>query len=1123
MLEKTAASLEPCGLLLPLATKSFRSRRQLHTAFWQHGAAGVELSNAWQALMHGVFNLNTDSPETKNTSLRASSFLLDFLYPNVTVAFMRRFGPAPGHSFAKVSPRLYSSSATSTPLAPSAETKVDESHFEQKSTEIPAAGKVDASGQENAVGADIEGATADQTPAVQDVDAAIRLDDSQNMYGHRDADHVEALVALLTNGTPDDADQVWRHYRSLDEQSKAIYLGQTLVFLSKTGSVTDSWKISELFQQIDPTRWDSYTFVAGLTAEMNLQNEQRALEIFAKGLSSTDIDVPSLIEAFDLLLASAIKSSTTDLLNDLWKLHNMMAGRWEFESITSQLSRVAMVSGLPEKILALKSYFEQTRKRAGGKVLRRLLVRRALANCSDDQVLQLLSMTHDHLAFEEFLRHFSFRGRRRNVPDIYRRYRSQQGCQPSHAVLHTVFTAYIAMHSTSAKLANLERLWGDWHRFHGQPTRRAYQKFLGFYAAEGDKERVYKLWTDYMELYADLDVIHGDDTFAHLLQVHAVREEIHEVQKIFNDIKEKFGIEPNRHCWNILLNAKVKTGDYDGSIATFEEIAQAVGADQYTYGTLMQMAASRGDLGFTVDLYRRARRQEIHTNSAMLGALVEAYCHNDHFHEAEDVCVRAAKRGIKPTRVWNKVLHAYALRRNLTRINRLLSVMTNMEVPYDHHTYNELLLGLSLSRQSQHALQLLAVAIKESAFLVTADHFHTLLGAFIKTGESDIAFKVHKLMQQVGFASSATSIVGLATAFGQWQRLPPSRQLGASGDRLLRAALEEFCSFYDDRKGKGTKYHEASAVPQTSGQLLDMHPQTFQFGRMIYLFTQMKDFMTVKKLVGLYQNVYRINRSKGDVLPVRLLSSIMLADWHEGQYDRVQETWGVMFGIAKRGALSADWSDYLPASQGSRVSPEYQYVLSDGLKIMQELRVSQGDLAGLRKLVADVLAAGFKLNSRSWNMYVQGLVKLNAYKEAFEVCEKYLMPNWTGWYVARAKANMKNKISLDARRRGMQPRHLRPTAHTFYYLVRGYIELDKMSTFSPEANQILKHIEEETPQTHRAVTSMILVHSDVERDILSIEGPRRMTEELEEMDDEYGEEQYGENEKQSSPRQHEIG
>ncbi|KAK8051275.1 coxI translation protein CYA5 [Apiospora rasikravindrae] len=1092
MLEKTAASLEPCGLqrVLPGATKSFQSRRQLHTAFWQHGAADVELSNAWQALMHGVFDSsNMESPRPEGLAsapaIRASTFLLDFLYPSGTVAFLRRFSPASidrfdpqrPQSFAKVSPRLYTSSASLRQVNTDSEGKCS-SHQEHAGAlaEETESFDVNINGSLNSKGDHGAERTSDGLETVENGAGDVATNRS----------YAKQLATLLARDDPEDADQVWYHYSALDAQSREVYRAQTLFFLSKTHRVTDSWKITELFQHLGPDQWESYSFLAGLTAQMNLGNEQAALDIFGKGIGLSRISDPALIEALDMLLASALKATSLDSTAKVWSLYEPLSKRLDFEGITSQLPRVASVPGLAEKVLSFRHYFtgeEKTLPIKGRKALLRLFVRRAVVNCADNQVEPLLRLTKDPLAFEEFLRPFNPYRRKLHI-SVYKLYRVLKGASPSHAVLHETFRAYIGLSQNSAKLAGAELLWGDWHKFHESPSRRAFQKFLGFYASQGDKERVFSLWTDYMTQFASLNVLQGDDTFTHLLQVHAVREEVELVQSIFDDISGKFGIHPNRHCWNILLNAYVKAGDYGNAIRVFDDLSASVGPDRYSYGTLMQMAASRGDLGFTVDLYRRGRRKNIIDNdSATLAALVEGYCQNDHFHEAEDVCIRSAKRGLKDTWLWNRLLHAYGIRRNLASINRLLNVMTDLDVPYDDYTYQELLLGLALCRQPQHALALLAVAIKERAFEVQEDHFNILMGAFIKTGEPHLVVRVHKLMEECGIQASSSTMAQVMTALTQWHRMPPKLRRNTSFTNSVAKSIRAFYKSFGPSKTEAPRRWSTRNSQTPSGsRLLESDRASFQISRLIYLFTQMKDMTRVQELVDLYREVVYGDKKSPKQLPIQLLDSMMWAEYSDKNYEGVRALWDMMFATAKEGGLSADWLE--GDATTPKISPRHVYVLSGGLEVMQHMCMALGDALTLQKLVEEVRTAGFEIDSKNWNLHVQYLVRLKVYEPAFDLCEQWLMPNWTGWAVARAKANMKNELPLDLRRRGAAPRFMRIVTHTLYYLARGYMELERMSPWSAEAARLMRHVESGTPRCYRAIMSMTAVNSDVERQIL---------------------------------------
>ncbi|OTA57741.1 hypothetical protein K449DRAFT_424740 [Hypoxylon sp. EC38] len=1119
MLEKTAASLEPCGFqrVVPGATQSFRTTRQLRNAFWKHGANEIELTTAWQALMHGTFDLNmgSASEENRSSALSASAFLLDFLYPSGAITLMRRLSLATPISrrpdnlhykqrFTNFGPRPY------TPSLPRRQvnhtkTELSNNQGAHQTGESSSTNEIDSTYSE-----DIEGTEVSRTPNIAvngtSQEAGVRTHDTPaqpdaplDEIGYSSTnDNTEALDKLLESGSdePEDIDRVWYLYRALNEPSQTIYVEKVLDFLSKSGRLSDSWKISELFHKVPLPRWTNRIFVEGVTAEINLQNDSRAVEVLIKGLQHSSIDVPSLVDALDLILASALRSDTAEKLKGIWMHYSEMAKRWDFGGITSQLKHVASIPGLAQKALEFQTRGREELQNLEGTALsqealdtlQRILVRRALLSCADTQVIPLLDITKDPLAFEEYLRSVTSRRKEELGTKVYRIYRELPGSLPSHAVLHEIFKAYSRLRvPMSVKYAGLELLWGDWHKFHTTPSRRAFQRYLAFYASEGDTHRVYELWTRYMELLRDdpmFSIFDADDAFAHLLQVHAVLGEVEETQRIFNDISGKFGIDPNTHYWNILLNAHVKAGDYDGAISTFEKLVAAGKADRYSYGTMMQMAGSRGDLGFTIDLYRQGLNRGVRPDDAILSSLVDAYCQNDYMQEAQDVCSRAVRKGIVVTRMWNKLIHYHALRRDLAAINKVLGLMADSDVPYNEFTYQQLLLGLALCRQSQHALSLLSVALKENIFHVSAVHFHIVMGALLMNGEPGPVRRLHKMMQDYGFPSSSTSLFQVTQALGQWKNLPPGERARLTPTERLGKTLRSFNQIYGlDSKKKLGKLPPPAPKPRRSGELLRLNTEKFHFGTMVYILTEMKDFLEARELIDLYRYIFQGRQDSDGVLPIRMLNAIMLADFQEMQYDRVATTWNILFENAKVEARSADFDEELPHT--SKISPKYRYILSHGLGVMLKMLFNKGDAAGIQDLVKEVRSAGFELDSRNWNYYVQALVQLKEYEEAFTTCEKILMPNWTGWYVVRLRENVPTKLPLDLRRKGASPRHLRPVATTLYRLAKGYMELDQLGSWSTEAASTVLKVEKECPQVVRAIKSMIRVHSQLEYEILS--------------------------------------
>ncbi|KAI2781863.1 hypothetical protein F4815DRAFT_464531 [Daldinia loculata] len=1153
MLEKTAASLEPCGFhrVVPGAAQSFRTSRQLRNAFWQHGAADIELTAAWQALMHGTFNLTTGSvPEENNGSvLSASAFLLDFLYPSGAMNLMRRLTPASlvsarpnsfryGQRFGKIMPRLYTSSFSKRQVRPSG----------SEATASLKANEPDSSVSANPDGVTYKDSEATESGrirgvAIEDMDEerGVQINERQTQsdvmagglnHFDIDGDHITILEDLLKKGDFEDADRVWHNYKALDEPSQAIYIRQVLLFLSKSDRLSASWKVSELFHQIPLSQWTSQIFVAGVTAEIGLQNANRALEIFTKGLEHSAIDLPPLIDSLDLLLATALRSSGLELLKNVWRLYPRMtkrwdfedisshlknaapsshlavltdiqkyypdmAGRWNFEGITSQLKHVALVPGLAEKAFDFAANGRQILReldsaefsREALDSLQRILVRRALLSCTDAQVIPLLSITKDPLAFEEFLRTVIYRGKEQLGIEVYRIYRDSPGSMPSHPVLHEMFKAYNNLTvPVSVKYAGIEMLWGDWHKFHTVPSYRAFQRYLAFYASRGDTEPVYRNWRKFINMYRDdpkLPALQADDIFAHLLHVHAVRGEVIETQQIFDDVSKLFHFEHSTHHWNILLNAYVKAGDYDGAISTFENLVAAGKWDRYSYGTMMQMTGDRGDLGFTIDLYRQLLSLGGQADAAILGAIVDAYCRNDHMQSAEDVCVRAASKGIVDTQMWNKLIYYHAIRRDLAAINRLLTLMADKEIPYNYHTYQQLLIGLSICRQSLHALNLLTAALRDNIFTVTIEHFHIVMGALLVTGEPGAVLRLDKMMQDYGFPSSSESLFLLTQTLGQFRSLPPWQRARLTPTEWLGEAFRSFYRIYGLNRRKKLDKLIPGRLHSKAGELLQQNVEKSHFSTMVSMLTELKDFAGARELVDLYRYIFQGYEELDGVLPVTMLNSLMRADFQEAHYDRVTTTWELLFETAKQDARSADYVEELPHTP--KVSAKYRYVLSSGLMIMQKLLFEKGDAAGIRSIVREVREAGFELDSQNWNFYIQALVQLKDYKEAFATCEEILMPNWTGWFLVRHRESMKNKLPLDLRRKGSSPRHLRPISTTLYHLTRGYMELDRLSVWSSEFASTLHEIEKDCVQVVRAIKSMIRLRSRQELDILGKE------------------------------------
>ncbi|KAL2189782.1 TPR-like protein [Thermothelomyces heterothallicus CBS 203.75] len=705
------------------------------------------------------------------------------------------------------------------------------------------------------------------------------------------------------------------------------------------------------------------------------------------------------------------------------------------------------------------------------------VVRYSLHSFRPSDVVFMLHKTGDPRSYERFIIFNAEQDQKRLANDLYRKYRALPGVRVAESVLRVMIDVYFPHN-----VVGMEQLLEDWYRSCGRLDERAYHKFMSFYGGRGDIKSIMRLAGEFSKHYGGK--VENDPKFIRtLMQAHAVRGDPDAARQVMTDASERTGEPPTMRQWNILLNAYTKAGDYGGAIELFSYICNELEPDDYTFGTMMGMAGFRGDLQFALELYQLARDRNIQPTSAMIRALVEAYCQNDRFAEAEKLCVSVTKKRNLPgnyTMLWNALLQHHAKRRDLTTVNRLLEFMSAQGIPYNHETYSQLLLALLYARQSHHAMHLLRVAHREGVFEPTADHYVLLMAAFINSGEPHMALKTNELMASMNFPHSAMRMTKVIDALGRWQQLPYTKRLGLSGDHFLKKVLRNFYKAMEQ---------------EDQGSPDDIRSVVNLYSKVLFILTQMREHATVQQLIRLHNTRYP-SRSSEETIPLKLLHQIMLADFFEKKYDRVRETWDLILRRATERYQPA--SSFLNPDDPERPGPKgpsttkrviyaQRFRLCDPLKTMQRLYLEEQDAEGLLNLVATVRKRGFDLDSKNWNYHVQALARLKRWREAFTVCEKVLMPQWTGWYAVRAEAQVKNQVPLELRRIGRNPQRPRPIAHTLLVLAKEYMDLEQMMLWSHEASREFEYINEHCPKTVRAVTTLHRSGSRLEAQIFGLQ------------------------------------
>ncbi|KAK3991410.1 hypothetical protein QBC44DRAFT_323604 [Cladorrhinum sp. PSN332] len=1124
MLERTACSIEPCSLslqrVLPSTRACLQSRRQLHTAFWNHGAHELDFIAACQSLMRlpgpEPPKANRVPPKPKKevpTMMTASAFLFDFLYPNGTAALMRRIYPAlssriePVSRHRKPTSRHYMSSTPDRPDPPTdAETLQDGLMEEQAESE------------------EINGVVFED--GVRDETGKLRFE------GTPEAE----LQALLSSRQTGSYDKIWALYNKLDLGMMQRLRADVLIALSASNRPIEAWRINELFLLYNIRQWSEEIVYAAVKAELTLQNVSSALQIFDTALKRRQFG-----NALDLLAAYGFNNSAWDVVLDAWisyerKLKPSLSEvTWmtlkddpdfstdrevpqtEEEKDQTQAEELSQplethepgpepelpdgkvlsfsrLSEVPSFATQMQIFLDSTpsgprpptkadqeQRRVAMKNFLTFVAKTSLPIFQQNDAVGLLGVIENMGLYEYYIGLCAEQGRKRMAANLYQDYRAVASRDWDKAKVSKKKERGLMRDSVLRLMMDilypqsaraLEQLRQDWYRYYNRLDRRAYLKFMNFYARRGDVGSIMKLVKEFEE-HCDPNVQQDPKFIKTLMNAHAVRGDADSARQVLEAWMEKVGEEPEIINWNILLNAYTREGSYDAAIDLFAAIYEQGMADEYTYTTMMKMAAWRGDLQFNLELYEMAKSSGVEAKTTMMMTILEAYCQNDRYAEAERLCVKLTKeKQISGDYVylWNVLLRYSAKQRDLTTVNRLLETMTTLKITYNQDTYSHLLLALLYTRQSHHALHLLRLAQKEGGFEPTPGHYALLMSVFIHTGESHVVRNILKLMDSLQYTRGAMCMTKAIDALGRWRELPEQRRNGRDGQSYLREALKQFYAVLDQEK---------------KGSADDRLAMTSLYSKILFVLTQMRNFTTVNEIIELHNSRYP-HRSTPETVPLKLLHNIMLADFYEKKYDQVKSTWKIVLERTERRAqpvLAAVNDDGTPVAE-SKVMYSQRFRLCDPLKTMQRLYLELEDADGLIELIASVRQKGFDLDSKNWNYHIQSLARLKRWRHAFLLCEEKLMPQWLGWYWYRYKnSKQAYRLPLEVRRLGSHPHHPRPISHTLLILAKEYMELEQMSLWSREAAREFEFIKDKCPQVTRAVTTMERVGSQLEHDI----------------------------------------
>ncbi|TVY92493.1 putative pentatricopeptide repeat-containing protein [Lachnellula willkommii] len=1060
MLERTAGCLESGSLrgLLPASRKSLKSRRTLHSGFWNHAAGDLELSSPlWAALVQSADSVahEAEAAEQKSSPNNGGMFL-DFLYPVGTMNPFRHYSgwvvdrqdPRwANNGLAKLGQRLYTSSATDPPLP----------EHDANST---------GEGRE-----------------------------TETVSEDYESDILRGKMGLTR---PTDYEEAWRQYLLLGEADRLRVRKQLIEYYSTSNRVLDAERTIDLFEGIEAEQRDAPTYQKAIRSYLRLHNLHDATLLYRTSLENLKVPAGAdelLVHMFALkhwYEACGIWSDVQKLNQEQpefnYNIYTLVEKLPNFEELVCELA-VYVNKTVPRNIgtKECSAYLEVFNAVPPLFSFTTTMVQMALFREESFQSARFFKLL-DHLInwrcmtsemFHRIYKMLVSLNQQKLLIHCYEKVRSKTVINFRHHVLHAILGSFCLSHNNEG----MQWILDDFSRCHRKPSKLAYKMCLKEFAAQGDATTVHTLFDQYIAHYVSKDnPLRDPDYLSSILQVHAKRGEIDEVIKAFNEISDTYGLKPTIISWNILISAHCKVHNIDKAFNCFELLLESpdIDPDDYTIGTLMGACVTRGDFESAVSLYQFAEDLQIKKSAAMVDCLVLAYVHDDRFQEAEQLCVEAAGMHVEGvrTRMWNYLIVGYARKRDLVNGNRILQLMSSFAVEPDEFTYGALMQALCMVKQPNECVRIIQKVLPAAGYKATAFHFAIIMGGYIATKDYRRVFQLHEELRWHNIRMTASTKAMMLRAEVR------SDEVSEQGEtQQYQRAVATFLNIVGYMNPQDISDPARKLMPRVP---LDIVYPTSMYSYIMWVLAQSNDTESVKELFESYKNALPENRR--ETLPLPILSAMLLVKWQERDVNGVEESWKLVLAVAKEQGSplrpsGSYWGNVDPTTP-PKVLYTHQIEIAKCLSWYLESLAYQGLVDKMIITVDDFIRDGFVLDMRNWNTYTRLLATKKRPKLAFEVCEQYLMPNWTGWASVRRQLDIRRRLPLEIRVLRKNPRYIRPITTTLLILARSYIDIEAAAAESQAYKWLLGDLERLYPRTVNAIKTMRRSNNEQERELL---------------------------------------
>ena len=994
------------------ATKRcLQSQRQLHSAFWHHGASDLDVATYCLHAVQHIFEPlsaryrgNIRGGLSPNPAHADALLFLDWLYPPGAQAVLRNWS-VKSYRWYQRRTRVHTPDQFrpySSTLSPPQQSNHTHDSSGTSSITKPWAPPVEWT---NVAAQHVEEVHATLSPTEEDGRESIRW-----------------LTELLEDAAslrPDAvSEEVWRRYQNVPQSARTLPLRKTVVhFLARSSHIIDNERAAMICDTFGFDEFDQPVADVAVDVLSRAGKLKHAVDLHSKLIRSKQkitlhlettqtlfmqcFDERDWANALRVLSYQYSNHSETDLYSEVFRpwLEKLVAELQQTPSFFEAISDlVEFVSSRRIKYFGTPRY-----QHVFGVIMNGFFRHGPSLEQHWTLLRRLVSMRQARSAyFEKTFLSFAkdienSAEKSRTLLDLHHEYRTSQEYHPTIPYLDALLSVAFSVRNESL-IADIRH---DIATFGLDMPFKTGVKLMRWFGRQSDVVEIRNILADCLQVEDPPDVA----ALHPLLRAEAIRHGAASVEHRLEWLKEHFDIYPDPEAYHILLQAYARSNDLNSCVRVLQQIVAACQQPQpRTIEQILSVCAHRGDVALAKKYLQLALERNMYISAAMFDHVVQAHLNADQFEQAVKLAERVTRNMPDyATRVWTTILSDAAVHRRHRRAFSVSRQMHAREVPFNGESYAALMRIFTETKRPELALGMMRDHMDRDDVKPTALHYAIVIDGYSTVNRFATAWRLYAHMLKQGVKPNMSSRLALFKLesltvqhhLAQDRPFHPGTRFHVL-EELLEETMNEDPADLLDLRGTHIlffNYREFEALPAAF------------FDGLLSLYSKLNGWETVLTLLEKFA-AKRAELQRGDPkqVSVRILYHMMHLRLAQNDVEGVLALWQQAKKLAgRKTAIDEHSSDSATDNQSDPLSSTHslpkvsRHLLSSHFSVFVRALTRLRDFDRVAAAVREIHTSGFALSSSAWNSFVSNLVRHGYIIEAFELAESRLLPSFKGF------------------------------------------------------------------------------------------------------------------------------